>query len=58
MKADDQLKQIADAKRSGFRPGENTYDRGDGVIMVEITPGSFVNETTARLLGVKPGDSR
>jgi hypothetical protein len=49
---DDQLKQIEQAQQKGFKPGQ-CYWRGV-TLMVEITPGNFVNEAAARQLGVKP----
>ncbi len=47
--------QIADAQKTGFVPGAS-YRRDDGVIMVEITPGNFVNARVAQSLGVKPSN--
>jgi phage/plasmid primase-like uncharacterized protein len=52
MKAEDQIKQIIDARKRGFVAG-NYYLRGDGSRMVEITPGHFVNEAKAREFGVR-----
>lgn len=52
MNASDQLKQIEDAQRRGFKPGQ-CYWRG-ATPMVEITPGNFVNEAVARSYGDKP----
>lgn len=49
---DDQLKQIEEAQQRGFKPG-NSYWR-DATLMVEITPGNYVNEAVARGYGVKP----
>jgi len=45
-------KQITAARRKGFRPGD-CYWRG-ATLMVEITPGNFVNEATAKTFGIKP----
>ena len=45
-------KQIASARRRGFKPGD-CYWRG-ATLMVEILPGNFVNEATARAFGVMP----
>jgi hypothetical protein len=34
----------------------STYQRDDGVVMVELRPGQFVNEAVAERLGIKtPG---
>ena len=52
MKAAAQIDQIQEAKKNGFKPG-SFYKRGDGVRMVEITPGNFVNEHVAASLGVR-----
>ena len=53
MTISDQLTQIAEFKKRGFEPGKNSYTRADGTVMVEITPGNFVNEQVAKGLGVK-----
>ena len=53
MTISDQLTQIAEFKKRGFIPGKNSYTRADGTVMVEITPGNFVNEQVAKGLGVK-----
>jgi hypothetical protein len=52
MNADDQHKQIEQARAKGFKPGQS-YWRG-ATLMVEITPGNYVNEAVARSHGVKP----
>jgi hypothetical protein len=53
MTSEDQVaKEITRAKRRGFKPGDS-YRRDDDALMVEITPGNFVNEATARRFGVK-----
>jgi hypothetical protein len=51
---DEIKKQIASAKRRGFKTGD-CYWRG-ATLMVEITPGNFVNEAKAKEFGVKPRD--
>lgn|GEM_PF-6527195 len=45
-------KQIAAARRRGFKPGDSYWRDAD--LMVEILPGRFVNEATAKSLGIKP----
>jgi hypothetical protein len=52
MNADDQRKQIEEAQAKGFKPGQ-CYWRG-ATLMVEITPGNFVNEAKAREYGIEP----
>jgi hypothetical protein len=52
MNADEQRKQIEEAQARGFKPG-NSYWRG-ATLMVEITPGNFVNEAIARSYNIKP----
>jgi hypothetical protein len=56
MNADEQRKQIEEAQRRGFKPGEY-YMRGD-TCMVEITPGNYVNEAKAREFGIEPKNAR
>lgn len=53
MNVDEQRKQIEEFQRKGFKPGQQCYWR-DATLMVEITPGNFVNEAVARGYGVKP----
>jgi hypothetical protein len=55
MNTEDQIKQITQAKKRGFVPGDSYFR--DGTRMVEITPGTFVNEAKASELGVKPKPS-
>lgn len=43
-------KQVTAAKRKGFKPGDNYWR--DETLMVEITPGNFVNEDAALRFGV------
>lgn len=50
MNVEDQIKQIEEARRRGFKPG-NSYWR-NATLMVEVTPGNYVNEAKARELGV------
>lgn len=49
---EEQRKQIEEAQSRGFKAGES-YWRG-ATLMVEITPGNFVNEAVVRELGVTP----
>ncbi|MDP1866972.1 MAG: hypothetical protein Q8L13_11615 [Bradyrhizobium sp.] len=53
-------KDIAAAKRRGFEPGASYWR--DETLMVEITPGNFVNEEAAIRFGVtakgRLGDAR
>lgn len=51
--ADHQRQQIEQAQAHGFKPGA-CYWRDNTTLMVEITPGNYVNEAAALKLGAQP----
>ncbi len=52
ISADHLRQQILAAKKRGFVPGD-CYWRG-ATLMVEVAPGNFINEATAKAAGVVP----